>query len=661
MCKIMLHIFVMGGKAAWLFLALLLFLLVASSQIVSAAEPPAAPEPSPEQIHRLVESLGDADYFVRQKAEADLGKIGFEAVDALTAATDHDDMEIATRASRLLYVIRSNWTVPGEPARVSQLLANYESQDDNGRSVIIDHLIRLRENAGVPAVCRLIRYERSLLVAKTAALRLLEAKAAEDPKADLAATLQKGLGTCRRAPARWVLAWSQARQDPQALAGIWTQFAAEEEGLLVQQPRETSLAIVEGLLRFQIAALRAIHRGADAALGVERLIKLRRGEPIEMARLLNWLIDQEDWPAMRLVEKRCQATIAASADLLYLVAEAQLRRGDAAAAEQSASQALKLNPDSDELSLGMHYQAGENLEQRGHFDWATKQWEHVLHNAPPHSQVGIITARSLADLYHDREEDQRAAETLAGIVKAAAGRSNQWPLLNQGSGDAVTLGPLRARMYYFDACHWKVLGDRAKQRECLDKALATQVYDIEVLIECYQIPDSPADYRRKICKLIEAKLCELREKIADFGPNPAAAQPCNEFAWLAANTEGDLDEALRLSKRSLDLTGEQGSFRDTLAHVYFAKGDYADALKHQTRAAQSLPYNHAVQKALALFRKKAGEKGIKFEEIDKHKKSAVPMENRAPSMENTAPPDANPFGSFKPLLPAHAHNPASRC
>ena len=183
--------------------------------------------------------------------------------------------------------------------------------------------------------------------------------AGEAAKPDLAATLQKGLGTCRRAPARWVLAWLQARQDPQALAGIWTQLAAEEEGLLLRQPRDTSLAIVESLLRFQIAALRKIDRGADAAGSVERLIKLRRGEPAELARLLNWLIDQKDWPATRLVEKRCQATIAESADLLYLVAEAQVRRGDAAAAEQSAGQALKLNPDSDEPSLAMHLQAGE--------------------------------------------------------------------------------------------------------------------------------------------------------------------------------------------------------------------------------------------------------------------------------------------------------------
>ena len=88
-------------------------------------------------------------------------------------------------------------------------------------------------------------------------------------------------------------------------------------------------------------------------------------------------------------------------------------------------------------------------------------------------------------------------QRLGGIEKALASRSNQWLLLSQDSSDAITLGTLRARMNYFDACHWKARGDRAKQRECLDKALATQFYDIEVLIECYQIPDRPGRLPRE--------------------------------------------------------------------------------------------------------------------------------------------------------------------
>ena len=111
-----------------------------------------------------------------------------------------------------------------------------------------------------------------------------------------------------------------------------------------------------------------------------------------------------------------------------------------------------------------------------------------------------------------------------------------------------------------------------------------------------------ADYRANTRKLIEKKLNSLREQIADNGDSQAAAQPCNEFAWLTANTEGDLDEALKLSKRSLELAGNNGSYRDTLARVYFAKGDLDEALKQQTDAAKMVPHNHAVQKQLDVLK-----------------------------------------------------------
>ena len=66
----------------------------------SSAPRPA--EPSRQEIHRLIEQLGDKDYFVRQQAETHLAQLGFEAFDALSEATTHEDLEIAARAKRLL-------------------------------------------------------------------------------------------------------------------------------------------------------------------------------------------------------------------------------------------------------------------------------------------------------------------------------------------------------------------------------------------------------------------------------------------------------------------------------------------------------------------------------------------------------------------------------
>src|SRR3972149_5782572 len=64
-------------------------------------------EPSQqEQIAKLIDQLGDKDYFVRQRAQDELSRLGFEAFDALMAATTNDDLEIASRAKYLLRLMR---------------------------------------------------------------------------------------------------------------------------------------------------------------------------------------------------------------------------------------------------------------------------------------------------------------------------------------------------------------------------------------------------------------------------------------------------------------------------------------------------------------------------------------------------------------------------
>ena len=141
-------------------------------------------------------------------------------------------------------------------------------------------------------------------------------------------------------------------------------------------------------------------------------------------------------------------------------------------------------------------------------------------NAPPQSPVGIVTARLLAELYHDLEDDQRAAETLgmhreslcqavqplapserrkAAIRSRWACCGHAWSFSMPATGRPRAIGPGSA--------------------QCLDQALATQSYDIEVLIECYQMPDSPADYRAKIRELIEKRFANCGKQIADLGPN----------------------------------------------------------------------------------------------------------------------------------------------
>ncbi len=342
-----------------------------------AANLPTTPRPSDQHLHRLIALLGDKDFFVRQKAEQELAKIGFDAVDALAEAADSDDMEIVARSDRLLRAIKGNWTRPGDSPLVVQALNDYETQEDASREGRITALIAIADQQGVPAVCRIICYDRSNLIAKTAAVRLMESLAGKPVKPELAAEIRKQLAPSRRLAAQWVLGPLAAGNDPEALAAAWSKIVAVEDDLLRRRPQDSSPAIVEGLLQLQIEALRRAHHGAEAAASVVRLMSLHHGDPAALARLLQWLMDQKDWPATRLVEDQFRATIATSSELLYLMAEAQALRGDAAAADRSAEQALKLNPEIDERALSLHLQAGRNLEDRGRGEWAIHEWDYV--------------------------------------------------------------------------------------------------------------------------------------------------------------------------------------------------------------------------------------------------------------------------------------------
>ena len=142
----------------------------------AGAKPAARPTKpaSAEQIDKLIRQLGDKDYYIRQRAQDELARVGFEAFDALNAATTDADLEIASRAKYLLRLMRVEWTLPSDSAEVKKCLRDYEYQrrGPHGKG-------RCRrwpacpDGEGVAALCRLVRFEKSPLLSKTAALALL--------------------------------------------------------------------------------------------------------------------------------------------------------------------------------------------------------------------------------------------------------------------------------------------------------------------------------------------------------------------------------------------------------------------------------------------------------------------------------------------------------
>jgi len=564
---------------------------------------PASKEPaSPERVNKLIRQLGDKDYYVRQRAQEELGRLGLEAIEALETATSDGDPEVAARAKYLLRLMRVEWTVESDPAEVKKCLRNYENMDARSREARMRMLAALPDAKGVAALCRLVRFEKSSQLSKTAATALLLRGKAVDPPCPAAIEIiHKSLQGCKRPGAVWLLAWARLAADPKAAMIRWGKLIDAELAVLRQTPEETSPEIAAQLIRFQVAWLKKLGKNDEAIAAIRQLVDLEPGDSESVAELLAWLIDQKAWKVVDALTERFAPRFAAEPVLLYSLAQACAERGEKKRAEETALRAFHLHPGKQDEQLVHHYAVAQQLRDRGQFAWARREYEHVIkQSGEEEDELMVMSQIYLSEMLHEQGQDLDAAGALEKLVRAIdAGKVTEAMLFGRELRD------VRSRLHYFSACHWATKNDAAKQRKYLDKALEVNPEDIDALIACYHLPGQPAAYHAKIVGLVEKTATTLHGAIAVDPENPSMY---NQYAWLVGNTEGDFDEAVRCSRKSLELQPEEGGCYDTLAHVYFGKGDYENAVKYQTKAAQLEPHSGLIRTKLELFRKKLEEK-----------------------------------------------------
>ena len=203
-------------------------------------------------------------------------------------------MEIASRAKYLLRLIRVEWTSDSDPEIVKRCLRDYESLDGPAREVRMQWLANLPNAAGVAPLCRLVRFEKSSLLSKTAAtMLLLRGNDVRRPKPETVAAVRKTLGDSKRPGAVWLRAWAELAADPQTAMAHWAKLIDAEATLLQKSPDESSPEIVGRLVRFQVAWLKKLGKDDEAQAAIRRLVGLERGDPESAASLLRWLIDAE--------------------------------------------------------------------------------------------------------------------------------------------------------------------------------------------------------------------------------------------------------------------------------------------------------------------------------------------------------------------------------
>jgi tetratricopeptide (TPR) repeat protein len=288
--------------------------------------------------------------------------------------------------------------------------------------------------------------------------------------------------------------------------------------------------------------------------------------------------------------------------LMYTLCEARLAQGDPKRAEETAQRALAINGDSQQE----HALLAERLSERGLPTWAEREWRQVIAVGPWGTQYDIFARDILANGLHDRGLDGEAGALIKQLFDEADKDPAVMQRVRTSQQQDVHVNLLRSNMSFYLACHAASQGDVAGQRKLLEESLEQDNSNVESLIGLYRLTANEPQRRAEIVELVKEVVEQCRAKIEESPEKPTFY---NQIAWLVANTQGDVAEAIELSEKSIELArengdppGRLGGLYDTLAHCHFANKDYKTAIQVQEEAARLDPHTQSIRRALDRFR-----------------------------------------------------------
>jgi hypothetical protein len=579
-------------------------------------------------IAELIEQLGSPDFPVREKATRELVQIGLPAFDALQAAQFHRDLEIGLRAKYLVGSSQVAWAKDDDPPEVKSILKDYGQLPEVERKTRIERLGLLDNRQGWPALCRLARYEREERLSKQAALAIITREELPAVGGMAAAkSLQLGAGDSRRQASLWLRAYARWLNEPETIVSEWTRLVHAEFELIAEKER-SSLEIVTALGRWHAETLHRLGHAAETKEMIKRLAAIlnRPDAPAGLHDHVAWLAHRELWSYILEAHRESTVRFKESAELLYYVAEAQLKLGDVEAMKTAAA-AKAIKTDGRE-----HMRIAEVLAKRGLFDWAEGELRTVLESEDLLTENNVKSRRQLAEMLHDQQFDKAAGEALEPIATALAqmdvdqfGKRQPNPMRLLIESLHYSHTAMVSRMHYFFAVDHLQRGETEQALARLNKGISEDSDDVDVLIALFRLPEQTSERRAETRRLIRLAADKVQSQIDRFtmilaqqGPNIAAsdvedlkraiASGHNQFAWLVANTEGDFEAAVAASHESLKLRPGEPAYLDTLGCSYFAAGDLTNSIKYQSEAIRKEPHSGQMQRQLARF-KQAAEKG----------------------------------------------------
>ncbi len=616
------------------------------------------------RIDALIKQLGDDSFHQRESAQSELMSIGLPAFEKLRLAANLDvNPEVARAARYLLDSQQVRWSLETDSIQVRDIVEHYNTVDQAGRRTRFKQLAALGTDDALFALVRFARFESDEVLSQFAALELVrhvsqqlaksrDGAGLEDEKTEavreLLLGIQEKLAGSDRESCTWLNRFAREAKlyldgdlpNPMQPIAEWQGTA---DGLRTRTSDDASDPGRQLAIDFHFWLGRWISQSRDRASGVScarPVVQLVQADNVRLADVTKSLLDARlPELAIELSERHKEEFDKVPA-LGFLLAESHLANGNRDKAEKLAKQTsqkigeyirgelkdVRALASADQIEAYRRSAMAGQLEDRGLFQWCERELIAVIEcevrrrnraleigrvGSEVPSDMELVGRFQLGDFYWQAGRHAEAASALEPVERLYAQDNFKKDLVHLTRRDDV------GSVYHFYAGLAAIDSQNPpKASEHLLQALkfGERAPNPDVVIAYRQIAyEEPyaTKYQELLNGMIDQFRAELlederlyasterREMQRSFGQS--VAQKCNVLAWLLCCCEVELEEAIQLSRRSLELQPGDPAYIDTLARCLFASGKFDAAIRTQKQAIEKAPHDRQHQQQLAMF------------------------------------------------------------
>ncbi|QGJ69620.1 Hypothetical protein PBC10988_13020 [Planctomycetales bacterium 10988] len=496
-------------------------------------------------------------------------------------------------------VLPYDLSLPEDPIEpVGNYLRDFLEQEETNQIQRVEKLASLHPSQGLSALSRIVRFTPEEKISKLAALGIIE-QAQVDPvswpwRAEL---LSQTIGREDRTGIQWVQVYLLAQEEPAQAAEKWLTCIQDEIKFMAENRNNVaSQQFINVLRQNRYHLLRELD---ETAMAKEELLLMVEEVPAmapSLVALKELMIKKQEWEMLDLLGQKNDRIFKSVPMLLYAWAAAKKHLGNEDAAKQFAKQALGFKMG----ERAEHWSRAVELKEDGMTDWAEVEFRETIDRDERGGIYAINAMFRLAEIWHEQERHMEAADLLQEAIEDQRANAQR--------RDIFSANFFPTRIEYFKGLHHLKQGDLDQANEHLEKAvkLCEEEPDADVLIAFYRLPNLTAQQSKWIKALIQKTAASFEKEIAlrereDNGM--LKSTPYNQYAWLISNTEGDYEQALKYSRKSLELRPGMSGYLDTLGRAYFAIGDLDQAIAIQKEAVKRDPYSPPLVNQLEYFQK----------------------------------------------------------